>query len=657
MSGSLRELSLVGTIRAAAARTPSRTAIEAADRALTYAALVAVIDSDAPTAASTEIDRLIAILRSVRTERGEATVVAHDLTQRELLLRALDDIVIDAAPSRDARVQSWLPIDTVDGLIAAITPLLIGATLVLAPRRDSAMPAKRPERLALSRTLTVDQGIRTAARLRPDRVAITIGAHRLTYARLVERIDQVASGAIEDLRLNPGDRVAVCLPNCLPYLEIVAGFASVGVPCATLPPMSIESEVRTILEDCRPRVLLCHASNEEQARAGARDVVERVLVVGRDGVDAYEPWLAKARPSARAPLADERSVFAIPYTSGATGTPKGILLSHRSRILTTYMAAVEYSALGPDTRMLVSTPVFHGAGFLNLLAPCWFGGEAVLLERFDIDTVLGLIERHRITKAHMVPAHFAAYFALPEAARSRFDTSSLRCIVSGTAPLAQSTKERIVAAFGPDVLHERYGSTEASIVTNLRPVDQLRKTACVGTPFASVEVEIRGPDGSVLGPGEVGELWSRSPIQFSGYWERPDAEAQTIRDGWVGAGDLARRDDEGYVYLVDRKNDMIISGGENIYPREVEEVLLRHPAVLEAAVLGLPHEYWGEAVTAFVHLRPGMNASPDDLRDHCVAALARWKAPKAVYLRGPLPRNSMGKILRRVLRNEFGESG
>jgi acyl-CoA synthetase (AMP-forming)/AMP-acid ligase II len=497
--------------------------------------------------------------------------------------------------------------------------------------------------------LTLSDGVRAAAARHPGRVAITIDDLPVTYAQLIDRIDRVSAGALQDFRLRPGERVALCLPNCLPWMELMSGFSAAGVACAMVPPMATPAEVRVIVDDCEPRVMVCHASNEEQVRAGASHAVERFLVVDGKGADAYEAWLQRARPFVPPPV-DETAIFCIAYSSGATGKPKGILLSHRSRILTAYAAAAEYRALGPSTRMLVSTPVFHGAGFLNLLAPCWFGGQAVVLSRFSVERMLSLIQEHRITKAHLVPAHFAAYFALSSAERAKYDVSSVRCIVSGTAPLAQSMKERIVEAFGADVLHERYGSTEASIVSNLRPADQLRKSACVGLPFPMVEIDIRGADGRPLGPGETGELWSRSPLMFSGYWRRPEAEARAIRDGWVSAGDLARRDDEGYLYLVDRKDDMIISGGENVYPREIEERLLEHPAVAEASVIGVPHEYWGEAITAFVHLREGQSVEEEALRAFCGERLAKWKTPKRIHFCGPLPRNNMGKILRRLVR-------
>jgi long-chain acyl-CoA synthetase len=254
----------------------------------------------------------------------------------------------------------------------------------------------------------------------------------------------------------------------------------------------------------------------------------------------------------------------------------------------------------------------------------------------------------------MVPTFFSALFGLGEETLRRHDTSALRTIVSNAAPLSQALKERIVEHFGDGVLFECYGSTEGSIVTSLRPEDQLRKEQCVGLPFPCTEIRLLDEEGEEAAPGEVGELFSRSPYLFNGYWRRPDETAKGFRDGWFSAGDMARQDEEGYVYLVDRKNDKIISGGVNIYPREVEEVLVRHPAVAEAAVFGVPDDYWGEAVHAVVALREGRAAGAEELVAFCAdRELARFKLPKEIDFVPALPKNAAGKILRRELRAPF----
>jgi acyl-CoA synthetase (AMP-forming)/AMP-acid ligase II len=229
---------------------------------------------------------------------------------------------------------------------------------------------------------------------------------------------------------------------------------------------------------------------------------------------------------------------------------------------------------------------------------------------------------------------------------------SLRTLVSGTAPLAQSAKERIIAFFGEGKLYERYGATETSIVTALRPADQLRKLQCVGQALPATQIQVVDEDGSELPRGEVGELAVSSPYMFAGYLNLPEATAKAMRGDWFVTGDLARMDEEGFVFLVDRKNDMIITGGENVYPREVEEILLAHPAVAEAAVVGLPHAHWGEQVTAFVVARAGMHASAAELIGAVRDKLSRYKAPKEVRFVGALPRNTMGKVLRRALREQ-----
>ena len=326
------------------------------------------------------------------------------------------------------------------------------------------------------------------------------------------------------------------------------------------------------------------------------------------------------------------------------------MLSHRSRTLTFYAMAVEYGCYSPDDRALAIAPLYHGAGFAYAVAPIFFGGTCEILPRFEPEQVLALIDELKVTNAFFVPTHFHAIFELDDRILRRYASDSLRAIISNAAPLPQVTKERIVEYFGEGLLHETYGSTEAGLVCNLRPPDQLRKQQCVGLPFPCTQVRVKDDDGHAVTPGDVGELFSASPCLFNGYWGLPEATAETFRDGWLSVGDMARQDDEGYIYLVDRKKDIIISGGVNIYPREIEEVLLTHSSVAEAAVVGEPDDYWGEAVRAVVVLGSPADATEAELLDHCGERLARYKLPKSFSLVEALPRNAAGKILKRELR-------
>jgi len=506
-------------------------------------------------------------------------------------------------------------------------------------------------RRGTSTSILIADGIRSAAARTPDKVAIIEGARRLSYGAIIARIDRVANfthapKADGGLGLRHGERAALLLPNRIEYMELVCGLSSAGVAAATIGPAAAVPEIRFILEDSGARVLFVDAALEDKARAAAAGTaVERIIVLGDD----YEAILAAASSRLCPVEVTEHDVFSIPYTSGATGRPKGVMLSHRGRVLMCYAMAAEHGCYGPDDRAIASTPMFHGAGFLMTLVPMFFGGTVELLGRFDIDRLLGAVASNAATSVYMVPTHFAALFALGDKVRSH-DVRSLKAVISGTAPLAQAMKARIIEHFGEGKLYERYGATETNIVTALRPADQLRKIACVGQPLPATHVRVLDAQGNDASPGEVGELAVASPYLFAGYLNLPEVTAQSMRGDWFVTGDLARQDDEGYVYLVDRKNDMIISGGENVYPREVEEVLLAHPAVAECGVVGAPHAYWGEAVTAFVVLRAGMNASADDLLAACSASLSKYKVPKEIRFMPDLPRNSMGKVLRRDLR-------
>ena len=502
-----------------------------------------------------------------------------------------------------------------------------------------------------SRSILIADGIRSAAFRTPSKVAITESGRSLTYTALVERIDRVANlthapAADGGLGLAKGEYAAIQCRNRLEYLEIVAGLSSAGVGAAQIGPAAAPPELRFICEDSRARVLFVDPELAEAARAAVPPSVERVIVVGPE----YESLIARAATTPCPVEVTEHDIFSLPYTSGATGRPKGVKLAHRGRVLACYAMASEHGCYGPDDRAVATTPMFHGAGFLMALVPVFFGGAVEIMPRFDIERLLATIESFQATSAYMVPTHFAALFALGTKA-DRYRLGTLKSVISGTAPLAQAMKARIIERFGEGKLYERYGTTETNIATVLRPNDQLRKIACVGLPLPATHVQVLDDDGWPVERGEVGELAVASPYLFAGYHNLPEQTARAMRGDWFVTGDLARQDDEGYVYLVDRKNDMIISGGENVYPREVEEILLEHPAIAEAAVVGLRHEYWGEAVTAFIVLRAGMNVAADELAQACRARLAPYKVPKSIRVVGALPRNSMGKILRRSLRD------
>lgn len=501
-------------------------------------------------------------------------------------------------------------------------------------------------RRGAARHMLISDGIRASAGRTPDKVAIREGGRELTYARLVDRIGRVANLVHAGLGLRHGERAAVLSANSLEYIEIVCGMAEAGVAAATIGPAAAPPEIRFICEDSGARVMFVSAALEEAARAAAPPSVERFVVIG----PAYEALLAKAASSPCPVDVSEEDIFSVPYTSGATGRPKGVLLSHRGRVLSAFAMAAEHGCYTNRDRAVATTPMFHGAGFLMAITPIWFGGQVEILPRFDVESLMGTIARNQATSAYIVPAHFAALFALPDSKRAQWDMRSMKAAISGTAPLPQALKERIVGYFGEGVLYERYGTTETSIATSLGPQDQLRKIACVGLPYPATQVRVCDEAGNEVPRGEAGELWVCSPYQFSGYLNMPEATAAGRRGDWFVTGDIARQDDEGYVYLVDRKNDMVISGGENIYPREVEEVLLGHPAVAECGVTGAPHPYWGEAVTAFVVPRPGLQVTAEELAALCRDRLSRYKVPKEIRFVAALPRNSMGKVLRRELR-------
>ena len=496
--------------------------------------------------------------------------------------------------------------------------------------------------------ILVSTGVRASQTRTPDRVAVTDDHRSFTYTQMVDRFNRTGSLA-KGLGLKHGDHVAIMSTNCVEYLEIVCGMADVGVASAMVSPQATPREVAYICNDAEARILFVHKSLEEVARAAKLDTVKRIIVIGGD----YEDVLQQARPEEPDWTVGQQDVFSIPYTSGTTGEPKGVMLSHQSRVMHMLIThGMNAGCYQPSVRGLAIAPFFNGAGFINGLAPIWFGGTVHMLQKFEAEETLKLISDRKITVGFFVPTHFHAMFNLGAQTLAKYDVSSMRMAGSGAAALPQETKERIVAHFGEGRLFEGYGSTEAGGISNLRPEDQLRKKSCVGLPLTGVELKILDDDGNPVAEGEIGEVVCRNGWLFNGYWNKPEQTAEVLRDGWYYSGDLGRRDEEGYLYIVDRKKNVIITGGQNVFPREIEELLYHYPGVAEAAVIGKKDAYWGEAVTAYLVARSGETVDLDGLKAYCAKELAPYKVPKSFRLIDKMPKNGTGKIMHRDLKVE-----
>jgi long-chain acyl-CoA synthetase len=341
----------------------------------------------------------------------------------------------------------------------------------------------------------------------------------------------------------------------------------------------------------------------------------------------------------------------IPYTSGTTGKPKGVVLSHRSRLLAFYQQALEYGCYSPEDRFLGTTPMSHGAGISFPMAALMTGGFTEILDSFDPEVLLSKLKNGQFAGVFTVPTQHHAIFELSSAVLSRYREIPLKAIISNASALPQHLKHKIVEYFGAGLLHETYGSTEGGFVTNLRPPYQLQKEQCVGTPFAHCLVRLADENFNEVPVNEPGELWVKSPSGFSEYWNRSLETEAAYKDGWITVGDIAKRDDEGFLYIVDRKKDMVITGGVNVYPREIEEVLFAHPSISDVAVIGVPDPKWGEKLKACIVLSPGCEMEQVDLNSFCEGKLAKYKIPKSIQKLDSLPRNANGKVLKTVLRN------
>ncbi|MFS3126877.1 class I adenylate-forming enzyme family protein [Nocardioides sp. Bht2] len=500
--------------------------------------------------------------------------------------------------------------------------------------------------------LNMASGIREFARATPQAIAAVDGERSLTFAAMDERSDRLAAGLIA-AGLGFGDPVAVLSGNRIEYFEIATALAKVGMPMVPLNSRNSATDNAYILGHSQARAIIVDpvlAPNVDLSSGGLGLVL--CLDVAPFGED-YEHFLSSHAPYPEHPDVGGDDTFCITYTSGTTGRPKGVELSHTGRVLTAYGAAIDYG-LGPGKVTMAVAPLYHGAGFSFGFAGPQLGGQVHVMRSWDPELFLRMLEESRTNTVFLVPTHAQQIRRVVDSPADSYDLSALETLYFNAAALPVELKEWVHRAFPGVGIHELYGSTECSIVTDLRPGYSLAKAGSVGHPWFMTEVRLLDDAGQDVAAGVPGELFARSPLLMKGYLNDPEATAEaTTADGFVTVGDIAVRDDEGFISIVDRKKDMIIAGGVNIFPREIEEVAARHDDVDEVAVVGVPDATYGERIAAFVVPRKGATVDTGLLEEHVRSSVARYKVPREWHVVEALPRNAGGKILKRQIRDDY----
>ena len=481
-----------------------------------------------------------------------------------------------------------------------------------------------------------------SAHLHADRVAVRLGAQGTTYGDLDERSRRVA-GLLAERGVRAGDRVAMMLANIPDFAAVYYGVLRAGAVLVPMNPLLKAREVTHHLADSGATVIFTGAMSTAEVLAGAATVDAQVVVVD----STFTEMLSTAIPVDAVVDRDGSDTAVILYTSGTTGTPKGAELTHGNLIRNAEVVAERLCRLTADDVIFGGLPLFHSFGqTCTLNAAVAAGACLVLLPRFDPVQALTIMATYRATVFAAVPTMYGALLAVPD--RHSYDVSALRVCLSGGAALPVEVLREFDEAFGCQVL-EGYGLSETSPVASFNHPDRERKAGSIGTPVEGVDMRVVDWEGNEVAPGEVGEIAIRGHNVMKGYWRRPEATAAAIPDGWFRTGDLGRVDEDGYFFIVDRKKDMIIRGGYNVYPREIEEVLYEHPEVAEAAVIGVPDPLLGEEVAAVVAVRTDATVTVDELRAYVKARVAAYKYPRHVWFVDSLPKGATGKILKREI--------
>ena len=520
--------------------------------------------------------------------------------------------------------------------------------------------------------LNIGEMIRVNAVKYPEKLALKDARRQLSFREYDVRTNKLANGFLES-GLKKGDRLAILSNNSLEYMEVYGAAAKAGIIVVPLNFRLHPDDLYFIVKNSGSRMILIEDKYLEGTSTYWSEVEEQGIdaidhfIIGdspRAGLRTIEDLIAMGGDSYPEVSIDPEDTWVILYTSGTTGRPKGAIRSHRSYIAFFLVNEAEFSFTPLDYGLILMplshvNSTFYSFVFTYIGAPVYVHREI----NFDPEETLRIIHNEKITFTSMIPTHYNLILNLPEETKDRYDLSSMTTLLTSSAPATKLMKLDVMGLFTKAKLFEAYGSTEAGLVTILRPEDQMSKLGSIGKECIGLDcIKILEETGDPVPDGEIGELYSRGPQMFDGYHQLPDKTRDSFHGRFFSAGDMARKDSEGFYYLVDRKANMIITGGEHVYPSEVEKVINTHPLVVESAVVGLKDHKWGEAVTAIAVLKQGEESSDDMaqvIRDFCDGKVARFKKPKRVIFVASeeIPRTGSGKIMHRLLRDRFNSNG